>query len=45
VGPELIINTCVYDMPPDRDFILAGCPAIRASSIGSGAGHAANSAA
>ena len=41
VGPELISKTCVYDMPPDRDFILGRVPGHPRLTIGLGAGHAA----
>jgi monomeric sarcosine oxidase len=41
VGPELISKTCVYDMPPDRDFILGRVPGHPRITIGIGAGHAA----
>jgi monomeric sarcosine oxidase len=41
VGPELLSKTCVYDMPPDRDFILDRVPGHPRITIGVGAGHAA----
>lgn len=41
VGPELYSRTCVYDMPPDRDFILDYAPGHPRIVIGMGAGHAA----
>jgi sarcosine oxidase len=41
VGPELLSKTCVYDMPPDRDFILGRVPGQPRLTIGMGAGHAA----
>jgi len=41
VGPELLSKTCVYDMPPDRDFIIDHVPGHPAITIGIGAGHAA----
>src|SRR5262249_58915666 len=41
VGPELLSKTCVYDMPPDRDFILDHVPGHPGITIGIGAGHAA----
>lgn len=40
-GPELYSKTCVYDMPPDRDFILDHVPGQPRITIGMGAGHAA----
>jgi monomeric sarcosine oxidase len=40
-GPELFSQTCVYDMPPDRDFIIDHLPGDRRITIGIGAGHAA----
>jgi sarcosine oxidase len=41
VGPELMSKTCVYDMPPDRDFILDRVPGQPRITVGIGAGHAA----
>jgi monomeric sarcosine oxidase len=41
VGPELYSKTCVYDMPPDRDFIIDHVPGHPRITIGIGAGHAA----
>lgn len=41
VGPELYSKTCVYDMPPDRDFILDTVPGHPRIVVGMGAGHAA----
>ena len=41
MGPELLSKTCVYDMPPDRDFIIDRLPGHPAITIGIGAGHAA----
>lgn len=41
VGPELYSRTCVYDLPPDRDFILDTLPGHPRITIGMGAGHAA----
>jgi glycine/D-amino acid oxidase-like deaminating enzyme len=40
-GPELYSKTCVYDMPPDRDFIIDHVPGQPRITIGIGAGHAA----
>ena len=41
VGPVLYSKTCVYDMPPDRDFILDVVPGHPRVVLGVGAGHAA----
>jgi sarcosine oxidase len=41
VGPELLSRTCVYDMPPDRDFILDRLPGHPRITVGMGAGHVA----
>ena len=41
VGPELVSKTCVYDLPPDRDFILDRVPGYPRITVGIGAGHAA----
>jgi monomeric sarcosine oxidase len=41
VGPELVSKTCVYDLPPDRDFILDRVPSHARITVGIGAGHAA----
>jgi len=41
VGPELFSKTCIYDMPPDRDFILDRLPGHPRITIGMGAAHAA----
>jgi sarcosine oxidase len=41
VGPELFSKTCVYDMPPDRDFVIDRLPGPPGITIGIGAGHAA----
>jgi monomeric sarcosine oxidase len=40
-GPELYSKTCVYDMPPDRDFIIDHVPGHPRVTVGIGAGHAA----
>ena len=40
-GPELYSKTCVYDMPPDRDFIIDLIPGHPRITVGIGAGHAA----
>lgn len=41
LGPVLFSKTCIYDMPPDRDFILDRAPGHPRVLIGIGAGHAA----
>jgi glycine/D-amino acid oxidase-like deaminating enzyme len=41
VGPVLGSRSCVYDMPPDRDFILDLVPGHPRIALGIGAGHAA----
>jgi monomeric sarcosine oxidase len=41
VGPVLGSKACVYDMPPDRDFILDVVPGHPRIVLGIGAGHAA----
>ncbi|WP_340536960.1 FAD-dependent oxidoreductase [Nocardioides sp. GXZ039] len=40
-GFELLSKTCIYDMPPDRDFILDTMPGHPRVIVGNGAGHAA----
>lgn len=40
-GPELMSKTCVYDMPPDREFILDCLPGHPRITVAIGAGHAA----
>jgi sarcosine oxidase len=39
VGPELYTKTCLYDMPPDREFVLGSLPDVPQISIFNGAGH------
>lgn len=41
VGPELYSKTCLYDLPPDRNFILDLLPGHPRISVFVGAGHAA----
>ena len=41
VGPVLGSKACVYDMPPDRDFVLGVVPGHPRVVLGIGAGHAA----
>lgn len=45
VGPELYSKTCLYDMAPDRDFILDKLPGQPRITVGFGGGHAAKFAA
>ena len=40
-GPELYSRTCLYDMPPDRDFVVDLLPGHRGIAVAIGAGHAA----
>jgi sarcosine oxidase len=40
-GPELYSKTCVYDMPPDRDFVIDTLPGHPRIALAIGAGHAA----
>jgi len=44
-GPELYTRCCLYDMPPDRDFVLDAVPGAEGAFVGIGAGHAAKFAA
>ncbi len=39
LGPELYTKTCLYDMPPDREFVLDALPDIPQISVFNGAGH------
>ena len=39
LGPELYTKTCLYDMPPDREFVLGTLPEHPQISIFVGAGH------
>lgn len=41
VGPELFSRTCIYDMTPDRDFVLDRLPGHPRIVVGFGAAHAA----
>lgn len=41
VGREVYSKTCVYDMPPDREFVLDTLPGHPNIVVGFGAGHAA----
>jgi len=40
LGPEVRIKTCLYDMPPDREFVLGTIPDHPQISFFCGAGHA-----
>jgi sarcosine oxidase len=40
-GPELYTRCCLYDMPPDRDFVVDRVPGQPRLSVCIGAGHAA----
>ena len=39
LGPELYTKTCLYDMPPDREFVLGTLPEYPQVSVFNGAGH------
>jgi sarcosine oxidase len=39
VGPEHYSKTCLYDMPPDREFVLGALPEHPQISVFNGAGH------
>jgi sarcosine oxidase len=39
LGPELYTKTCLYDMPPDREFVLGTLPEHPHISVFNGAGH------
>ncbi len=40
-GPELYTRCCLYDMPPDRDFVIDFVPGHPRIAVCIGAGHAA----
>ncbi|MBV8498681.1 MAG: N-methyl-L-tryptophan oxidase [Candidatus Eremiobacteraeota bacterium] len=40
LGPVRLIKTCLYTLPPDRDFIIDTLPAHPNVSVAVGAGHA-----
>jgi sarcosine oxidase len=40
LGPELLIKTCLYTMPPDRDFVIDRLPGHPEVVLAIGAGHA-----
>jgi glycine/D-amino acid oxidase-like deaminating enzyme len=44
-GPELRTRSCLYDMPPDRDFVVDLLPGEQRIAVCVGAGHAAKFAA
>jgi sarcosine oxidase len=39
LGPELYTKTCLYDMPPDREFVLGALPDVPQISVFNGASH------
>lgn len=39
-GPHLVLKSCLYTMPPDRDFILDRIPGQERAVVGQGAAHA-----
>jgi len=41
LGPELLTKTCIYDLTPDRNFVLDVVPETPRVSVFVGAGHAA----
>jgi len=41
LGPELLTKTCVYDLTPDRNFVLDVLPEAPRVAVFVGAGHAA----
>lgn len=45
VGPELVSKTCVYDLTPDRNFVIDTVPGYPHIGVCIGAGHAAKFAA
>jgi sarcosine oxidase len=45
VGPELVSKTCVYDLTPDRNFVIDTIPGHPHIGLCVGAGHAAKFAA
>lgn len=45
VGPELLSKTCVYDLTPDRNFVIDTIPGYPHIGLCIGAGHAAKFAA
>ena len=45
LGPELVSKTCVYDLTPDRNFVVDTVPGYPHISLCIGVGHAAKFAA
>jgi sarcosine oxidase len=39
-GPPVRSKTCLYTLPPDRDFVLGPVPGVDSVLVGLGAGHA-----
>ncbi|CAN5912187.1 FAD-dependent oxidoreductase [soil metagenome] len=39
VGPEILTKPCLYDMPPDREFVIGPLPSHPEVLVGCGAGH------
>jgi sarcosine oxidase len=39
LGPQLYTKTCLYDLPPDRNFVLGNLPEQPNVSLAIGAGH------
>jgi glycine/D-amino acid oxidase-like deaminating enzyme len=39
-GPAVRSTTCLYTLPPDRDFVVGSVPGREAVVVGLGAGHA-----
>jgi sarcosine oxidase len=44
MAPELCSKTCVYNLPPDEDFILDELPTSPLITVSIGASHAAKDA-
>lgn len=40
LGPHILTRTCLYAMPPDRDFVIDTLPEQPSISVAIGAGHA-----
>jgi sarcosine oxidase len=40
LGPTQLVKTCLYTLPPDRDFVIDMLPEHRNVSVAIGAGHA-----
>lgn len=40
LGPVRLVKTCLYTLPPDRDFVIDTLPRHRNVSVAIGAGHA-----